>query len=141
MPKFLINSTGNTILADLAFVEAVHPGDYTQLPDDPVTIPIDPAEWLIDNAPFTDRLEPYKYQIDTHTDPFIQYFNRDLSRRKYVDLKDPRVAIPLGYMAGRAVPGVGTIAAPIFSEAFMAGVLTTPVAIKENYALRKVYFS
>lgn len=32
--KYQITSTGNIILADLAFVDAVHPGDYTQLPDD-----------------------------------------------------------------------------------------------------------
>lgn len=104
-------------------------------------IVVDPCEWLLDTAPFTDRLEPYKFQIDTHTDPFIQYFNRDLSRRKYVDLKDPRVAVALNYMAGHTIAGIGTIATPIFNDAFVSGVLTTPTIAKENFALRKAFFS
>jgi hypothetical protein len=97
---------------------------------------IDPYEFLLDIAPFTDRLEPYKYQIDSHIDPFIQYFNRDLSRRKYVDLRDPKVAVALNYMAGHTLPGIGTIAAPIFDDAFVATVLTTPTTLKENMSLR-----
>jgi hypothetical protein len=109
-----------------------------ELPEAPAPAPqADPFQWFIDNAPFTDRLEPYKFQIDTHADPFIQYFNRDLNRRKYVDLKDPRVATSLNYMAGHTIPGIGTIAAPIFNDAFVAGVLNTPVILKENEWLRK----
>lgn len=138
--KYTINSTGAVIVADLDFVTQHYPGDFTEVQDvSPVVV--DPCEWLIDIAPFTDRLEPYKFQIDTHTDPFIQYFNRDLSRRKYADLKDPRVAAALNYMAGHTIAGIGTIAAPIFNDAFVSGVLTTPVIQKENFALRKAYFS
>jgi hypothetical protein len=33
--KYQINSTGNVILAEQDFIDAVHPGDYTLLPDDP----------------------------------------------------------------------------------------------------------
>lgn len=102
----------------------------------PPTPPVDPYEFLLDIAPFTDRLEPYKFQIDTHTDPFIQYFNRDLNRRKYVDLKDPRVAVALNYMAGHTIAGIGTIATPIFADAFVAKVLTTPTTHAENNVLR-----
>jgi hypothetical protein len=105
------------------------------------TPPTDPCEFLMDIGPFTDRLEPYKYQIDTHTDAFVQYFNRDLSRRKYVDLKDPKVAVALNYMSGVTIPGVGTIAVPIFNAAFVTNLLNTPVVIRENFALRKAYFS
>lgn len=117
-------------------------GVFTAPPaTEPPPVPADPCEWLLDIAPFTDRLEPYKFQIDTHTDAFVQYFNRDLNRRKYVDLKDPRVAAALYYMAGQTIPSVGTIAIPIFDAAFAASVLNTPVILKENFALRKAYFS
>lgn len=37
--KYLINSTGNTIIADQDFVDAVYPGDHTLLPDDQVAVP------------------------------------------------------------------------------------------------------
>ena len=140
--NFLVNSTGARIIADLEYMDRAYPDDFTQLPDDaPAQPPVDPCEWLLDVAPFTDRLEPYKFQIDTHTDPFIQYFNRDLSRRKYVDLRDPRVETALDYMAGQTVAGIGTIATPIFDSAFVEGVLSTPVILKENFALRKAYFT
>jgi hypothetical protein len=131
MSEYITEQIGGAVVVSLANI-------YT--PPAPTTSP-DPAEWLMDIAPFTDRLEPYKFLIDTHTDPFVQYFNRDLSRRKYVDLTDPKVAVALNYMAGHAMPGIGTIATPIFNDAFVATVLNTPVASKENMALRKLYFS
>ena len=37
--KYLINSTGNTILADLAFVEAHYPGDFTEIVEPPAPVP------------------------------------------------------------------------------------------------------
>ena len=40
--KYQITSTGNVILADQAFMDAVHPNDYTQLPDDPPPAPTVP---------------------------------------------------------------------------------------------------
>ena len=38
--KFKIISTGNTIVADIDFVEAIYPNDYEQLPDD---LPLPPV--------------------------------------------------------------------------------------------------
>lgn len=40
--KYQITSTGNIILADQAFVDAVYPNDYTQLPDDTPPAPTVP---------------------------------------------------------------------------------------------------
>lgn len=37
MAIFKIDSTGNVIVADKSFMDAVHPNDYTQLPDAPQT--------------------------------------------------------------------------------------------------------
>lgn len=37
--RYQINSTGAVILADEAFVDAQHPGDYTLLPDDAPVMP------------------------------------------------------------------------------------------------------
>lgn len=38
--RYQINSTGQTIIADQAFMDAVHPSDYTLLPDAPYTPPV-----------------------------------------------------------------------------------------------------
>lgn len=48
--KYQVNSTGNIILADQDFMDAVHPGDFTLLPDDPAPAtprtPISKREFL-----------------------------------------------------------------------------------------------
>ena len=52
--KYLINSTGNTIIADLAFVEAHYPGDYTEVIEAPVVAPAIPwskKEFLLKFTP------------------------------------------------------------------------------------------
>lgn len=48
--RFQINSTGSIILADLAFMDAVHPGDYTLLPDAPT--PVDPSSRILTHLQF-----------------------------------------------------------------------------------------
>lgn len=105
----------------------------------PVTPPV--WAWYIDIGPFSDRFGVKAFAVDSSPDPFVQSFNRDLNRRKWVDLKDPRVAMALGYLAGQTVPGIGTIAAPILTPAEVNIFLTTPVQPEENLALRKLYFS
>lgn len=40
--KYKINSTGNTVIADPAFMDAVYPGDHTLLPDDAAPAPATP---------------------------------------------------------------------------------------------------
>lgn len=106
-----------------------------------VAPPADPCEWLLDIGPFTDRFGSKKWAVDMSADPFVQAFNRDLNRRKWVDLQDERVAVALNYMAGHTIPGIGTIAAAILTDAEVATFLTTPVVAEENLALRKLYFA
>lgn len=109
-------------------------------PPVPPTPPADPCEWLIDLGPFTDRLGPKAFLVDQSTDAGVVYIRNDLSRRKWVDLQDDRVAASLYYLAGHTVPVLGTLAVPILTDAEVAAALTTPVAMEENRALRKLYF-
>lgn len=106
----------------------------------PAPAPADPCEWLIDLGPFTDRLGPKAFLVDQSTDAGVVYIRNDLSRRKWVDLQDDRVAASLYYLAGHTVPVLGTLAVPILTDAEVAATLTTPVATEENRALRKLYF-
>lgn len=100
----------------------------------------DPAQWLIDIGPFTDRFGAAKTAIDFSTDPVVMAFYKDLSRRKWIDLQDARVAAVLTYLTGVAVPGLGTLATPLLTAAQKTAILTTPIAPAENLALRKLYF-
>jgi hypothetical protein len=101
----------------------------------------DPVTWLIDIGPFTDRFSTSKTAVDFSTDPVVMAFDKDLGRRKWIDLKDPRVAAVLSYLTGATVPGMGTLATPLLTGAQMTAILTTPVSAAENLALRKLYFS
>lgn len=109
--------------------------------DVPVVVPVDPCEWLMDLGPFADRLGAHAFEVDTSTVPGVIAVAKDLARRKWVDLKDPRVAGSLYYLAGHTVPVLGTLAAPILTDAEVVAILTTPVPLEANRALRKVYFS
>ncbi len=106
----------------------------------PAAAPVDPCAWLIDTGPFTDRFGDKKTAVDFSTDPVVMAFDKDLGRRQWVDLKDPRVAAALNYMAGHTAAGLGTMLTPILTDAEVAAILTTPVAPSENLALRKQYF-
>ena len=112
-------------------------------PETPSPEPVEPPvyEWYIDIGPFVDRLGTKSLAVDTSTDPIVQAFSKDLARRKWVNLQDPRVASTLGYLAGDTLPGIGTISSPILTSQEVTDVLTTPVEPEENLALRKQYFS
>lgn len=51
--KYQITSTGNVVIADQAFMDAVHANDYTLIPDDPV--PIDPATRILTKLEYMDK--------------------------------------------------------------------------------------
>lgn len=101
----------------------------------------DPCEWLMDLGPFADRLGAHAFEVDTSTVPGVIAVAKDLGRRKWVDLQDSRVAASLYYLAGHTVPVLGTLAVPILTDAEVLAILTTPVPMEANRALRKVYFS
>jgi len=102
--------------------------------------PPDPCQWLIDIGPFTDRFGASKSAIDFSTDPVVMAFDKDLSRRKWIDLQDARVAAVLTYLTGTPVAGMGTLATPLITGAQKTAILTTPVTLAENLALRRLYF-
>lgn len=111
-------------------------------PEAPGPAPEPAWAWLMDIGPFVDRFGTKRNAVEQSTDPFVVSFRHDVdTRRKWIDLRDQRVAAALYYLAGQPLPGVGTIAAPILTSTEVATILTTPVALAENLALRKLYFS
>ena len=128
--KYTINSTGNIIIADQAFMDAQHPGDYTLVVEAPVVV-VDPAEWLIDVGPFYDRFGAVKMAVLTSTDAGVKAILQDVGIRKWIDLQRADVASSLAYI-GSVVP---TLTAPL-----QTSILTTPVTTEENRALKKLYF-
>lgn len=102
--------------------------------------PVDPCEFLVDKGPFADRLYPYTLAVDMSTDPRVVAINKDLSRRMYINLKDPRVATTLGFLAGEDTPGLGTLSPALITEAVKTFALNNPVTLEENRSLRALYF-
>lgn len=103
----------------------------TFAPPVPPTPPVDPCEWLIDLGPFYDRFGATKMAVLTSTDAGVKAIMQDVSIRKWIDLKRADVASALAYI-GSIIPSVDT--------ALQTSILTTPVTLEENRALRKLYF-
>ena len=133
----------DTIVADAAFMAAHYKdGEYREQGTTPPPPPPTPAwEWLMDIGPFTDRLGAASVAIDVSTNPKLVAIRSDFGRRKWIDLKDPRVIAAVQYLAGQPHAVLGTMALPPLTAEQAAAVLTTPVAPAENMALRKLYFS
>lgn len=127
--RYRINSTNQVIIADAAFMDAHHAGDYTVLPDDPVPAP--PTEWLIDIGSFFDRFGAAKMAVLTSTDAGVRAILQDIQVRQWIDLQRPDVASSLAYVGG-VVPSV--------TEPLQTAILTTPVAPSENMVLRRLFF-
>ena len=129
--KYTITSTGAVIVADLNFVTAHHPNDFTEVIETPPVV-VDPCEWLIDVGPFFDRFGAAKLAVLTSADATVKAILQDIQVRKWIDLKRADVASSLAYV-GTKVPSV--------DATLQAAILTTPVAAADNLALRKLYFS
>jgi hypothetical protein len=97
-----------------------------------ITLAIDPTEWFIDIGPFFDRFGAAKMAVLTSTDAGVKAIMSDVSIRKWIDLKRADVAQSLAY--------IGTKVSSVDS-ALQISILTTPVVLEENLALRKLYFS
>jgi hypothetical protein len=130
MAQYKIISTGNVIVADEAFVESHYPGDYELQPEP--AAPVDPTAWFIDVGPFFDRFSTAKMAVLTSTDAAVKAILADVQIRKWIDLQRADVATSLAYI-GSKVPSV--------DSAMQTTILTTPVSLEENLALRKLYFS
>lgn len=131
---------GNTIIAEPDFIATNYP-DATVVVEAVAFAP-NPTQWLIDVGPFLDRFGASKLPALMSTEPIVAACVKDMMARKWIDLQRAEVAAVLSYMAGVAVPGLGTIATPItgMTSAKVTTMLTTPVASAENSVLKKLYF-
>ena len=111
--NFKINSTGNIILADQAFMDAVHPGDYTLLPDD--ALAVEPTTRHISVGAFFDRFGAQKYPILASSDAGVKALIADCSVRKYIDLDNPALPYGLSMLvaAGYAIDPAGVVGAVV----------------------------
>ncbi|MFN3375246.1 MAG: hypothetical protein ACK40S_01665 [Burkholderiaceae bacterium] len=132
----------DTIIASPEFMAEHYPAGAYRLAAEPPAPPAPEPEWawFIDIGPFTDRLGAASMAIDVSTDPKLVAIRSDFARRKWIDLKDPRVAGAVQYLAGQAHPVLGTLAQPLLTPAQAAVVLGTKPTPAENLALRKLYF-
>ena len=128
--RYKINSTGAAIIADQAFMDAQHPNDYTLIPDAPAPTPV--WENYIDLGPFYDRFSTAKMAVLTSPDAGVQAIIGDCNIRKWIDLDQADVASSIAYIASK----VGAL-----TPAIQAAILAKPVDQKDNFALRKTYFS
>lgn len=111
------------------------------LPPLPPPAPEPEWAWLIDTGPFTDRLGAAAVAIDISTEPSLVAIRSDFARRKWIDLKDQRVAGAIAYLSGQRHPVLGTLAQPLLTAAQAQAILTTKPTPAENLALRKLYFN
>lgn len=128
-------------IATAEYANANYPGRWEEdvIPEPVIPPPV--WEWFIDLGPFSDRLGAAAPAIDISTDPGVIAIRSDFARRKWIDLKDLRVAGALSYLAGQAHPVLGTLATPLISVQDVTTILSTPVTDVESLALRKLYFS
>ena len=104
----------NTIVADLAFMQAAYPeGNYREL------VVLEPEPTPLPNhitvGAFFDRFGDQKWPILADTNPAVQALIKDASVRAYINLDDPQVRTGLEMVvdAGHAIDVDAIITAPI----------------------------
>lgn len=93
MPRYEIldgETVVNTIIADLAFVEAHYPGAYREVPE-PTPTPLtwenaSPEYWWVEVGAFYDRFGDAKVPVLASANATVQALVRDTQVRKYIDL-------------------------------------------------------
>jgi hypothetical protein len=87
--KYKITSTGNIIIADQAFVDALHPNDYTLLPDDPVAVVVRSP---ISKREFLKLFTPAEYgaiKTAAAANTTVDYYWQQFLLAEFIDLADP----------------------------------------------------
>ena len=100
-----------------------------------ITIPQSTSEpWtnFIDLGPFYDHFGAAKMAVLTSADAGVKAIVGDCNIRKWIDLDDQQVTDSLTYIASKVAA---------VTPAIQAAVLVKPVPEKDNFALRKLYFS
>jgi len=91
---------------------------------------IDPCLHLIDIGPFFDRFGAYKMAVLTSQDVVVKAIVQDVTVRKWVDLTRVDVAQALDLLISKS----------LLDAATKTAILTNPVTLEENRAIRKQYF-
>jgi len=95
-------------------MDTMYPGDYTQLPDDPVPeLPVVPQHITV--GAFFDRFGALKWAILADTNPGVQALIKDCSVRKYIDLGNPELPYGLDMLiaAGHTIDKSAILTTPI----------------------------
>ena len=116
----------NTIVADLAFVQAHFPDRFDEVATPPFTWDTisDTRYWWIGVGAFYDRFAGAKIPVLASADPTIQAMVRDTQIRQYIDLKRADVGQLVAYIAG---------AVPELTEALADSILNAPTTDDERF--------
>jgi len=111
------------------------------LPPPPAVPPV--YLWYMDVGDFFDRFGELQLAVLMNTDPAAQAMIKNIGSRKWVDLKRSDVIAAVNYLAGVALPGMGTITVPVagMTIALANTILTTLPTAAEQITTVKLYFS
>lgn len=113
--RYKINSTGNTVIADQAFMDAVHLGDYAVLPDDVAPVPTTDAYIAVGS--FFDRFGALQYAILSSIDPIVQALitNASVRVKTGINLKSAATSLGIDILIakGFAVDKAAILDAPV----------------------------
>ena len=136
--EILINGvSSNTIEADEAFAEAHYPGAWrlAAAQDEQPVPEEDPRIWWLDVGPFYDRFGTDAVAIASSDHGACKAVQTLTGVRKYIDLKDPRIAQMIDMLIATAQPAAQPWApgsGPMTVEKKEA-ILTTPTAEHERH--------
>lgn len=123
MSTYQIISTGNVILADQEFVDAIHSNDYVLLPE--VSTSVVYGSKITPRA-FFQRFGQvnllWLYQ-QLASNPALQMYKDQVTSANYVDLSDPVTLLDLNYLL--------TLNATPFTTATIQSILNKPVTQNE----------
>lgn len=126
----------NTIVASEAFAEAHYPGTWRLAPpEEPPPVMDDPRIWWVDVGPFYDRFGPDALAIAASDHGACKAVQTLTSVRKYIDLRDPRVAAMIDMLiaTGQPVAQPWTPGSGPMTPAKKAAILETPTTEYERH--------
>jgi hypothetical protein len=87
--KYLINSIGQIIIADLAFVEAHYPGDFTEIEEPPAPVPTVRVLSKVTYLKRFTQTERINIRAAAAANPVVDDYVQLLNLTSEVDLDDP----------------------------------------------------
>jgi len=128
----------NVIEAEADFMAAQYPdGNYREAAEqiEPVEPPADPRLWWIDVGPFKDRLGMDAPAIYASSHDACKGVVGLVEGRKYINLKDPRIAQMMGVLIATAQPAANAVwlgSGPM-TTAKRDAILNTPTVEDERH--------